>query len=75
MGPALKEMKTGEKGVAGQLPAPQTEFMVIAGQNDNKVSVESTKLEGMEIFMEVPKNHINILRSKEVMEAVEEFLE
>lgn len=74
MGPALAELKTGETGVPEQLPSLQTEFMVIAGENDNKVSVESAKLEGMADFKIVPNNHITILRSKEVMEAVRRFL-
>lgn len=75
MGPALAELKTGDQGVPENLPIPATEFAIIAGENDNKVSVESAKLEGMADFKVVPNNHINILRSKEMMEAVGRFLQ
>lgn len=75
MGPALKELKTGEAGVAEGLPAPTTEFGIIAGENDNKVSLESAQLEGMADFVSVYETHITILEAPETMKAVEQFLE
>ncbi len=84
MGPALPELKTGESGVPDSLPSrlsptANPEFGIIAGngrfgENDGKVSVESTKLEGMADFKIVGETHISILAAQEVMEAVERFL-
>lgn len=79
MGPALKELKTGVQGVPDSLSSPTTEFSIIAGnggfgENDGKVSVESTKLEGMADFKVFNETHNNILMDEEVMEAVEQFI-
>lgn len=75
MGPAVKEMATDKSSFVNRLSFPEYEVGIIAGEYDKKVSVEKTKLENMKDFFVVKESHTFIMRSGEVIDAVECFLE
>ncbi len=88
-GPAGQELGTDSSSVPKSLGPVTYEVGIIAGTktvnpilstmlpnpDDGKVSVESTKLEGMKDHLEVPVSHTFILRKEEVINQVIHFLE
>ena len=87
-GPAGKQLGTDENSVPLSLGAVDFELGVIAGTktvnpilslylenpDDGKVSVESTKVEGMQDFIEVSRSHTFLMRSSEVIDLSISFL-
>ncbi len=87
-GPAGVELGTDSSSIPNSLGAVSFELGVIAGTrtvnpilstmlpnpDDGKVSVESTKIEGMSDHIELPVSHTFILRKDEVIEQVIYFL-
>ncbi len=88
LGPTWAELGTGETSLPRRLPPPSYELGVIAGtwsmnpfaglvldgEHDGLVSVESTKLAGMTDFLTVERSHTFIMRADEVAAAVIHFL-
>ena len=74
MGPAMNEMTTKEDSLVNTLPSPWYEVGVIAGEYDEKASVEKTRLKGMKDFLIVPTEHTYIMNNDEVIDAVIRFL-
>jgi len=88
-GPAGAQLGTSELDMPKQLGAVDFELGVIAGrrslnwvlstmipgQNDGKVSVESTKIEGMKDFISLPSTHTFMMRSPRVIRQTLEFLQ
>lgn len=87
-GPAVIQLGTGEEAVPGQLPRPDYELGIIAGnralnplgpiliegENDGTISVESTKVEGMTDHVVVPASHALIMMNPIAIAQVLEFL-
>lgn len=87
-GPAGKQLGTAEDSIPRQLGEVNFELGVIAGtqsinlilstfipgDDDGKVSVEATKVEGMTDFIALPTTHPLMMRNKSVMHQVEHFL-
>jgi len=87
--PASQLGTRGPESVPAKLPPVDFELGVIAGtrsispifsfalpdRDDGKVTVESTKVEGMRDFIEMPFNHTFIMRSNAVIEQVIHFLQ
>lgn len=85
LGPVVKDLRTD----ATPLPAPPCPFGVIAGgtgtavgyskripgDNDARVRVEETKLEGMTDFLLVHRRHTFIMQAPEVIAATRAFLQ
>ena len=88
-GPALAELGTNLKSVPRNLPLPDFELGIIAGNrspnpilakiipgvDDGKVSVAATKLATMTDFVEVSSSHTFIFNSEKNLELVKNFLE
>jgi hypothetical protein len=88
-GPAGLQLGTGEASVPRSLGPVTFDLGVIAGNrsinpilsitlpdaDDGKVSVESTRVEGMNDHLEMPVNHVFMMRSKEVIRQVVHYLE
>jgi pimeloyl-ACP methyl ester carboxylesterase len=88
LGPTAAELGTDSDSLPNRLPAPSFEFGVIAGtrsinpvsglllpgESDGTVSVESTRLAGMSDFITVPTSHTFIMQSAAVAGYVVEFL-
>lgn len=88
-GPAGMQLGTDEQSVPLQLDPVEFELGVIAGSDtfnpilsqslpnpdDGKVSVERTKVEGMDEFIVVPDSHPFIMRSPKVINQVISFIE
>ena len=87
LGPTVKQLGTANGGLAGNLPRPDYEVGVIAGnrsswkndaylpgQDDGLVTVASTKLPGMADFMVLPTGHSAMRYSKPVANQVLSFL-
>ncbi|MGH1415591.1 MAG: esterase/lipase family protein [Pelagimonas sp.] len=87
-GPAGLQLRTGPNGLPERLPPVDFELGVIAGTNtlnpafsailpgedDGKVTVESTKVEGMSAHLELPVTHTFITQDPMSMAQVELFL-
>jgi pimeloyl-ACP methyl ester carboxylesterase len=87
-GPTGTQLGTGPESLPNRLPPPDFELGVVAGtrsvnpvsgivipgENDGTVSVESTQLPGMTDFIAVPVSHTFIMQSDEVAAHVVEFL-
>ncbi|HRH23363.1 MAG TPA: alpha/beta fold hydrolase [Candidatus Magasanikbacteria bacterium] len=74
MGPALEELTTDQKSLVNTLPSPEYEVGIIAGEHDEKVSVDQTQLDSATAFLMVPKEHTWIMNAPEVLDAVVLFL-
>lgn len=87
LGPAGRQL--GTDGYVRELPSADFSLGIIAGNrsvnpilsmmfegdNDGKVSVESSKLSGMSDHLVMPVNHTFMMRDKEVLEQIVHFLE
>lgn len=87
-GPAGHELGTAEHDLPKKLGPVQFELGVIAGekslnpilsrllpgQNDGKVSVENTKIEGMKDFITLPITHTFMMRNRETIRQTIHFL-
>lgn len=88
-GPAGMQLGTGPDGVPGQLGPVDFELGVIAGTSsinlilstflpdpdDGKVSVASTRVEGMDDFVAMPASHPFIMQDDAVIDQVIHFLQ
>ena len=88
-GPAGEQLGTRDDDLPAQLPAADFELGIIAGtkaltpflswmlpgDNDGKVSVESTRVEGMADFLSLPVTHTFMMRDAQVIAATRYFLE
>ena len=88
-GPAGLQLGTGEASVPRSLGPVTFDVGVIAGtqsinpilsgiipdEDDGKVSVDSTKVEGMNDHMELPVTHVFMMRDEEVFSQVIHYLE
>jgi triacylglycerol lipase len=87
-GPAVTQLGTDAESVPSQLPTPDFELGIIAGnraisplgpiliegENDGTVSVESTKIEGMRDHIVVPATHTMIMMNPIAIAQVLVFL-
>jgi pimeloyl-ACP methyl ester carboxylesterase len=87
-GPAGLQLGTGEASVPRSLGPAHFDLGVIAGNHtinpilsqtlpgadDGKVSVESTRVEGMDDHLEMPVTHVFMMRNREVIAQVLHFL-
>lgn len=87
-GPAGQELGTGEESVPRALGATDLEVgviagrrsinpmlsMIIPGEDDGKVAVENTRLEGMRDFLVVSVSHPFLMKSPEVIRQAIHFL-
>lgn len=87
-GPAVVQLGTDAESVPSQLPPPDYELGIVAGnraisplgpiliegENDGTVSVESTKIEGMRDHIVVPATHAMIMMNPIAIAEVLEFL-
>jgi triacylglycerol lipase len=87
--PATQLGTRGPESVPAKLPPVNFELGIIAGtrsfspifslalpdRDDGKVTVESTKVDGMQDFIEMPFNHTFMMRSNAVIEQVIHFLQ
>ena len=88
-GPAGMQLGTGEASVPRSLGPAHFDVGIIAGnqtinpilsqslpgKDDGKVSVDATRLEGMNDHMEMPVTHVFMMRNKDVIGQVLHYLE
>jgi len=88
-GPAGMQLGTGEASVPRSLGPARFDVGIIAGnqtinpilsqslpgRDDGEVSVDSTRVEGMNDHMEMPVTHVFMMRDKEVIAQVLHYLE
>lgn len=88
-GPAGLQLGTGEASIPRALGPATFDVGIIAGtrsinpilssiipeQDDGKVSVESTKVDGMKDHLELPVNHVFMMRDPEVIAQVVHYLD
>jgi len=88
LGPTATQLGTDAQSLPNRLPPPDFEVgiiagtrsinplgsMVVPGESDGTVSVQSAKLEGMSDFIMVPETHTFIMRSESVAAQTLEFL-
>ena len=88
-GPAGPQLGTGEASVPRSLGPARFDLGIIAGTqsinpilsrtlpgpDDGKVSVEATRVDGMDDHLELPVTHVFMMRDKEVIEQVQYFLD
>jgi pimeloyl-ACP methyl ester carboxylesterase len=88
-GPAGLQLGTGEASVPRALGPADFDLGIIAGnrtlnpilsqtlpgKDDGKVSVEATRMEGMDDHLEMPVNHVFMMRDKDVIDQVLHYLE
>lgn len=88
-GPAGLQLGTGSEDIPRNLGAVNFELGIIAGkrsinlilsrllpgQNDGKVSVESTKISGMKDFITLPSTHTFMMRNPETIHQTLHFLQ
>lgn len=60
--------------VVGTFSANPFYSLLIPGDDDGKVSVESARLDGAQVVLEVPYSHTFVMRKKKVIEATVGFL-
>ena len=75
LGPALGELMIDKNSFTNKLGPINYEIGIIAGQYDNKVSVEEAKLDEMADFVVVPKIHTWIMNNGEVIDLLINFLD
>ncbi len=75
LGPALKQLTSSKKSPPKAIMKPYYEVGIIAGKFDGKVSLKSTKLDGMKDYLVVPSAHSFIMDWDEVIVAVKNFIE
>jgi pimeloyl-ACP methyl ester carboxylesterase len=87
-GPAGLQLGTGEASVPRSLGPAHFDLGIIAGTqsvnpilsrtlpgpDDGKVSVDATRVDGMDDHLELPVTHVFMMRDKEVIEQVQHFL-
>ena len=73
-GPAGQQLGTAADSLPNTLPVPPLEIGIIAGRYDGKVSVDSTRLEGMKAHLVVDSAHTFIMNSPAVIRQVKAFL-
>lgn len=88
LGPTAVQLGTGPDSLPNRLPPPDYDVGVIAGtdtvnpvgsliipgEDDGMVSLESTRLDAMTDFLAVPRSHAFIMTSDDVAGQVEHFL-
>lgn len=74
MGPALKEMATDQNSLVNTISDLNYEIGIIAGERDEKVSLEKTKLNEMTDFIVFPNEHTWIINNNKAIEATLNFL-
>jgi len=88
LGPTAEQLGTGPQSLPNRLPPPDFEVgviagtnsinpigsLVVAGESDGTVSVESTRLDGLSDFITIPASHTFIMRSDAAALQVIEFL-
>lgn len=88
LGPTAVQLGTGPQSLPNRLPAPDFEVgviagtssinpfgsLVVSGESDGTVSVESTRLDGLSDFITIPASHTFIMHSDDAGLQVIEFL-
>jgi triacylglycerol lipase len=75
LGPALKQLRTGDDEFVRTLAEPYYEVGIIAGQHDRKVPLENARLNTMTDFLRVPHGHAFIMNADDVIRASTQFIQ